>query len=116
MQEVRKATRLTRRAAAHFTERDYVTLTAVEDLGSATLTQLVAATGEAKGNLYNRLAALCRREALIRRGYGKGTLYCLPHHAPGPASDPDTDPACDPEVIEVMDVIDTCEAYETADD
>ena len=54
-------------AAARFTERDYVTLTAVEDLGPATLTQLVTATGEAKGNLYNRLAALCRREALIRQ-------------------------------------------------
>ena len=61
--------------APRFTERDYATISAVEELGPATLTQIMAVTGEAKGNLYNRLATLCRREALIRRGCGRGTLY-----------------------------------------
>ena len=131
------APNLAQSAATRFTERDYATLTAVEELGPATLTQIMAVTGEAKGNLYNRLAALCRREALIRRGYGKGTLYQTPSfsaHAHvrssgtptcrptmtidgslDPSSDPDTDLACDPDVIEVMPVMDVMEVIDDPD-
>ena len=92
-------------AAARFTARDYATIAAVEELGPATLSQIMAVTGAAKGNLYNRLAALCRRESLIRRGCGKGTLYCLPQD----------EPACDPEVTGVMEVMEVIDAGDTED-
>ena len=75
-----------------FTARDYATIAAVEELGPATLTQIMAVTGEAKGNLYNRLAALCRRGALIRRGCGEA-----------PSTPPPDEPPADPQVPGVME-------------
>ncbi len=63
--------------ALEITERRQEILDALEGLGSATLKELVEATGQNKGNVYQRLQDLASAGLVSRTGSGRGTRYVL---------------------------------------